>query len=259
MVIAANPSYPHGKAFRAGFTLVELLVATTLLSIVMTSVYTLTHASLRTWRSVEEGYDMHLEARSVMTLFSHEYNNIVGRAAHLFEGDSNEITMFVVAQPLDVERGEGGRLMRVIYSYNRNRRTLDREEALVETSLPAQPTGSDEIDRSRIKLARRHRSTVAENVMGFSIRYIWAPLPEEPEMGPDWDPELKLPPVTQPLIYQDRHMNRWGLPQGIEITLELRDPNNSDVRYPLTTVLPMRAPSERNSREALEEMFNASG
>lgn len=234
-----------------GFTLVELLVATTLLSIVMSSVYALTHASLSTWRGVEEGYDMHLEARSFMTLFSHEYNNIVGRADHLFEGDNHSITMFVVAQPLDLDRGEGRRLMRVEYRYNRNRRTVEREEALVETALPQRPGYGEELDRSRIRLSRRHRTTVAENVVGFSLRYIWAPVPE------DYDPSQ--PPVPEPLIYQDRHTNRYGLPQGLEITLELRNPEDRTIRYPLTTVLPMYAPNHRRNRQQLEDMFHAQG
>ncbi len=242
-------SYRRSRAAESGFTLAELLVAVTLMSIVMSSVYTLTHASIRTWRHVEDGYDMHLEARSVMTLFSHEYNNLVGRAAHLFEGDKDEITLFVVAQPLDLDQGEGARLMRVIYSYNRSKRTLDREEALVDAALPQRPPYGEELDRTRIKLARRHRTTVAENVTRFSLRYIWAPVPKEPK--PD------QPPVHEPLIYQERHVSRWGLPQAVEITLELRDPADTTSRYALTTVLPMRAPSQRLTRDKLEEMFDA--
>lgn len=234
---------------RLGFTLAELLVAVTLMSVVMSSVYALTHASLRTWRHVEDGYDVHLEARGVMSLFSHEYNNIVGRAAHLFEGDKDEITMFVVAQPLNLDQGEGPRLMRVIYSYNRSQRTLEREEALVDAALPQRPLSDEELDRTRIRLSRRYKTTVADNVSSFSLRYIWAPLTEDP------DPDR--PPVHEPLIYQDRHNSLWGLPQAVEVNLELRDPGDRETRYPLTTVLPMRAPTVRRTRERFEEMFDA--
>jgi len=245
--------YDHGRPLArrvcSGFTLIELLVATTLLSIVMSSVYTLTHASLRTWNLAEGGVDLYLEARNAVTLFSHEYNNIVGRASHLFEGDEKEIIMFVLAQPMDLDEGEGRRLMRVIYSYNRNKNTIEREEALVETALPKRPTGTDEIDRSRIKLSRGYKSVIADNVVDFKITYIWVPVP------PDRPPEE--PPVEVSPVYQERHQTLWGLPQGIELELKFRDPDLEDQEYDVKVTLPMQAPSIRMRNEQLEEMFSA--
>jgi prepilin-type N-terminal cleavage/methylation domain-containing protein len=233
-----------------GFTLIELLVATALLSIVMTSVYSLTHASLRTWNFSEGDTDPYFEARNAMTLFSHEYNNIVGRAGHLFEGDDKEIVMFVVAQPMDLKQGEGRRLMRVIYSFNRNKKTLEREEALVETALPKRPLDESEVDRSRVKLSREYKTTVAENVERFKITYIWAPLPED--QPPD------TPPVEVPPLYMDRHQMLWGLPQGIRVELALRDPETREENYSLNVTLPMYAPTVRAKREQLEEIFDVS-
>lgn len=234
---------------RAGFTLVELLVATALLSIVMSSVYTLTHASLRTWNLAEGGTDLYLEARNAVTLFSMEYNNMVGRASHLFEGDDKEIVMFVLAQPMDLEQGEGRRLMRVIYSYNRNKNTLEREEALVETALPKRPTGTEEIDRSRVKLAREYKSVIADNVVDFKLTYMWVPLPQD--QLPD-EPPVKIPPV-----YSDRHRPLWGLPQGVELRLKLRNPDEEEQEYEIKVTLPTRAPTIRMRNEQLEEMFSA--
>ncbi|HNZ49515.1 MAG TPA: prepilin-type N-terminal cleavage/methylation domain-containing protein [Candidatus Hydrogenedentes bacterium] len=232
-----------------GFTLMELLVATVLLSLVMSSVYSLTHASLRTWRSVEGGVDMHLGARSFFTLFSHEYNSIVGRAEHLFEGDNKSITMFVVAQPMDLDEGEGSRLMRVTYSYNRSKKTIEREEALVTGALPTRPPQDEQLDRSRIKLQRRYKSTVAENVGQFEITYIWVPLSDQITPG--------LPPEPEPPIYKKESRERWGLPQGIRLEVEMRDPDNKEKTYQFNTVLPMRAQSARQKRDRLEEMMSA--
>jgi prepilin-type N-terminal cleavage/methylation domain-containing protein len=232
-----------------GFTLVELLVATTLLCIVMASVYTLTHSSLRTWHLAEGGFDAHLEARNVMTLFNHEYNNIAGRAGHLFEGEEKEICMFVISQPMNLKEGEGRRLMRVIYSYNRNKHTIEREEALVETALPKRPPDGKELDRARIKLARDFKTTVAENVVDFKITYIWAPLPES--QNPD------EPPVPEPLIYRERHRQLWGLPQAVSIELQIENPDVNDQNYILSTAFPMRAPTVRMRRQQLEEMLSA--
>ncbi len=234
---------------RVGFTLVELLVATALLSIVMSSVYTLTHSSLRTWNLAEGGVDLHLEARNAVTLFMREYNNMTGRASHLFEGDDKTITMFVIAPPMDLEEGEGRRLMRVIYSYNRNKNTVEREEALVETALPKMPTNTREIDRSRIKLSRAYESTIAEHVVAFKITYIWVPLPE------DQPPEEPPVPVTP--VYMDQHQPLWGLPQGVELAMTLRNTDSEEEEYEVKITLPTRAPAVRMRNNQLEEMFNA--
>jgi len=237
-------------AFRAGFTLIELLVATTLLSIVMSAVYTLTHASLRSWSYAESGFDPYREARSAFTLFSHEYNNMAGRAGHLFEGDDRQITMFVIAQPMDLDEGEGRRLMRVIYRYNRNKRTLEREEALVETALPKQPPDPKEFDRSRVKVAREYKTTVAENVTDLKITYIWVPAPDDIS-----NPNDEEPPVPVPAVYMERHDPLWGLPQGVQLAITLRDPDDDEKEYTLEATFPSRANAFRMPRESLEKMI----
>lgn len=232
-----------------GFTLIELLVATALLSIVMTSVYTLTHSSLRSWHFAEDGVDLHAEARNAITLFTHEFNNICGRAGHLFEGDDKELTMFVIAQPMDLKQGEGRRLMRVIYRYNRTKKRLEREEALVETALPKQLPNITEIDRTRIKLSREYKTTVAENVTAFKISYVWAPPPKA--QPPD------QPPIPEPLIYAERHSTLWGLPQGVKVEFTFASPDNEENSLQTEVTLPMRAPSVRLPKEQVEDLLRA--
>ncbi|HDP35153.1 MAG TPA: prepilin-type N-terminal cleavage/methylation domain-containing protein [Candidatus Hydrogenedentes bacterium] len=252
-VVAPNytvtPRPLFARKSRRGFTLAELLIAVMLLSLVMTAVYSMTHTALNAWRSVENGYDIYAEARNVMTLFSHEYNNIVARAAHLFEGDNKKIVMFVIAQPLDLEQGEGPRLLRVEYAYNRSKRSIEREEALVEAALPMPNPDGEPVEAGRIKLSRKYKTTVANNVKQFRLRYVWAPLPEEALPNE--------PPIPEPLIIIDRHLQRYGLPQAVEITFELFDPENEGQTYSMSATLPIRATSYRRSQQALEEMFNA--
>lgn len=233
---------------QGGFTLMELLVATVLLSLVMSSVYSLTHSSLRTWRGVEGGVELHFDARSFFTLFSHEYNCIVGRAEHLFEGDNKSITMFIIAQPMDLEEGEGNRLMRVIYSYNRSKKTIEREEALVTSALPKRLPKDEVLDRSRIKLKRRFKTTVATNVSRFELTYIW--VPQSASLNPD------MPPEPEPPIYKKESRERWGLPQGVRLEVEMKDPEKGGSDYRFDTVLPMRAQSFRQKRDQLEARFS---
>ncbi len=241
-MIAAAKSL-QGTA-RAGFTLAELLVATMLLSIVMTAVYVLFNSSLRVWRTVESGFDAHLEARAFMSIFSHEYGNLVGRADHLFEGKDDTITMYVVAQPENFEEGQSRRLMRVEYTYNRGKNEVVREEAFVESALPGRSSDSQPVKRDRIKLSKKYRTVLANNVTYFKIRYIWVPLRE------NWD--IKMPPEPEPPMYMKRHQQRWGLPQAVEITLEVTNPKDENDKYTVTSTFPMRAQNTRFTRQVLE-------
>jgi len=138
--------------------------------------------------------------------------------------------------------------MRVEYAYNRSKRSIEREEALVEAALPLPEAEGQAIDPGRIKLDRPYKTTVANNVKQFGLQYIWAPtpaigLPEEP-------------PVPEPLIYRDNHKDKQSLPQAVELTLEFVDPKNSEKTFPIGVTLPMRAPTVRYPRHHLEAMFD---
>jgi copper chaperone CopZ len=52
---------------------------------------------------------------------------------------------------------------------------LEREEALVETALPKVPPANREIDRSRVKVTKKKKVTLVEDVRKFEIAYIWVP------------------------------------------------------------------------------------
>ena len=241
-----------GRSLQRGFTLAELLVATTLLSIVMSSVYVLFNSSLRAWRTVETGFDAHFEARAFMSIFSHEYGNLVARAEHLFEGKDDTITMYVVAQPEDLEEGQTRRLMRVEYSYNRGKNEIVREEAFVESSLPGRSPDGQRVKQERIKLSKKYRTVLVNNATAFKIRYVWVPLRE------NWDP-MKTPPEPVPPIYMERHQERWGFPQAVEITLEVTNPKNPEDKYTVTSTFPMRIPTNRLTNEMLDKTFGAEG
>ena len=215
-----------------GFTLAELLVASILMSIVMTAVYTLFHSAVGSWRAVEAEFDMYQDARNALTIFNRELDNLVWQAGHLFEGEDDEITMFIAAEPMDVEESEGRHLIRVRYYYNRAKKALMREEALVKTALPKRPPRGRELDRTRIKLSKEEKFLVASNVAEFKVRYIWTPLPlfRDP----------KMPPKPTEFITVDRHKERWGLPQGIEIRLVVSDPEDQSKRLAVSLKMPIR-------------------
>lgn len=238
----------HPKS-NAGFTLAELLVATILLSIVMTSVYTLFFTTIGAWRAVEEDYDVYQSGRNAMTLFGREWDNMVTRAGHLLEGEDDEITMFVVTEPMEIEDDRGRRLMQVRYRYNRTSEELIREERMVETALPNPPPPGVELDRTRVKLGPREEFVVATKVRDFKLAYVWLPVPENP--NPDVPPTPIIP------VLATKHRERWGYPQGIELTLKLDNPKSRNEDLILRTQLPTRGGSSYRSRRQLEEMLGS--
>lgn len=216
---------------RSGFTLTELLVASVLLSVVMASVYTLFYAVLVPWRSVEQDYDAYREARNAMSLIEREVHNAAPAAAHLFEGEKDEVTMFLVSEPLDVEKSEGRHLLRVRYRFNSAAGELIREEALVTTPLPNAPPPGKKLDRTRVKVKQKRDFVVATNVEEFSVRYVWLPAP--PPRKPT-EPPQEIKPV-----YGTKHKEGWGYPQGVEFTLTLSDPEKKGEKKTVTKMLPI--------------------
>jgi len=234
-------------ANRSGFTLMELLVATTLLSIVLSSVYVLFHSSIQTWKRLETGVNPQQDARLVMSLIARDINNLIASAGHLFEGDDQQVTMFAITEPFNKDIGEGGHLMRIEYRYNRGQKRLEREEALVETALPKVPPPNRELDRSRIKVTKKKKVTLVDNVKDFKITYIWIPYDDKR----NW----KEPPTPVEPVRVQRHKLCWWLPQAIEIQLVLYDPDQPDERSVFTEVFPIRAPSAHLTAEQLEKML----
>lgn len=233
----------------AGFTLAELIVASMLLSVVMTAVYTLFHSTIGTWKAVEEEYDTYQVTRTALTRFQSDWHNVVARAAHLFEGEKDEITLFVVAEPMEIDDSEGPRLLRVRYFHRPGARELVREERRVETALPVAPPMNQELDRARIQLGPRKTQVVATGVQNFRIRYVWIP--------GVLTPRQTTPPPVEPPVKAARHKERWGYPQGIEVEVTLRDPKDRRRTATLTHTMPTRANNFRHTRENLEKMLGS--
>ena len=200
-----------------GFTLAELLVAASLLSIVMAAVYAALGSTIRVWRLGETETNQYQDARIGLNLLSHELGCLLGGSEHLFSGEDNELEFFAVTQSLDVEKGEGARLLWIRY-YLSNRK-LYRQEAVVEAPLPLNTMMADrERALGRIKLGRKHKFEIADNVHEFKIGYTWVPV--------QTDRRPKDPPMWMDPIVLERNEKGWGLPQGVTISFSLRKPDD---------------------------------
>lgn len=202
---------------RDGFTLAELLVATTLLAVVMAAVYTAFHSTVRTWRRGEENVDTYQSARQIMWLLSRDLHSIAPGSEGHFRGARGELTFFTVGQPMDVEEGEAGRVMKVRY---RTRRSgLVREENILKGPLHPIERDKETVRSPKLNLGRMKRFDLSPLVRNFRIEYVWSPMPPQPR-----DPRTPPAMPVNPIVVQ-RHKLAWGLPHGIRIHLTFDDPS----------------------------------
>ena len=202
------------RVTQGGFTLAELIVATTLLTLVMAAVYTAFNSTMRTLKGAEENLQTYQDARTALDVMSRELSCFIGGSEHLFEGKDDEFEFFAVARPMDVEKGEDARALWIRYYYNRSGKTMVRQEAFVKDALPLKPPGDQEVDVERIHLGRKSKFVLASRVKKFEVSYYWTPIVERrPEDPPEW---------VEPIVL-DRNEKKWGLPQGIKVALTLED------------------------------------
>lgn len=213
-------SKPEIAKARAGFTLVELIVASTLMTLVLAGVYTTFSSAIRTWRSGEVNYQTYDDARLAFGLLTRELHAIPSNALHLMNGDEDSIEFITLSEPMNVESGWSERMMQVRYRLVRGDdgrgMTLEREEALVEGPLPTQHANQGLRDTLDIDLGRSYTFPLAHDVEGLSFYYMWARRNNRDPSGPPIWAEI----VGDTVVEQ-------AVPEGIEIVLTLHDPGTA--------------------------------
>ncbi|MBX7256369.1 MAG: prepilin-type N-terminal cleavage/methylation domain-containing protein [Candidatus Hydrogenedentes bacterium] len=239
-----------------GFTLAELLVATTIITIVMTALFTAYSSSIRLWRTGESNLRSYQDARTSLGIIRRELQNILPGAIHLLKGTSDELEFIAVVPPMDVEEGSEPRTMWIRYRIKKGSGkaadSLVREERIVESSLPPVPPKDGEIDRTVLKLGTEHQFELASDVDSFAIRYCWLPPKDEIKQE---DPSL--PPRPIKLIVLDELKEGSGMPQGIRIELTLVDKSVSSKakgqKTKFTMMTAFRGPTSEIDRDSFEQ------
>lgn len=220
-----------------GFTLVELIVASTLMVLVLSGVYVTFSTAVRSWRTAESNYVTYEDARRALGLFERELHGIPAEATHLVTGTRDSIEFVTLTQPLDVETAPSERLLRVEYRIKRSRTggVLVRTEAPVEGALPAPPIPPSRELPVGLKTGRSHEFEIARGVHEFRIDYAWAVpmLPPPPGTPP---PPARIATDSQTYL---------ALPEIVSATLELDDPGNQSAngRSAFTTRVTFRIPA----------------
>lgn len=201
-----------------GFTLVELIVASTLMVLVLSVVYLTFSTAVRAWRSGESNYGPYEDARRAFNLLDRELNCIPMEALHLVIGRADGIEFVTLAPSLDVAKSTGVHLLHLRYRIAEvdDAQCLVREESPVTPPLPLPPGPNDRGLPAQLNLGRRQQFVVARDVVSFSLGYRWpAPPPAIVQAGP-----------PKPVKIMTDTRTDLALPQGITVELTVRDPGN---------------------------------
>jgi prepilin-type N-terminal cleavage/methylation domain-containing protein len=205
---------------RGGFTLAELLVASTVLTIVLTAVYVGFNNLVRLWRLGEENLPAYQDIRIAGSLLQRDLTGLIPGSWPLVEADERRMQFFTVSRPLDVETGTAPRMLQVTYRLRPQPRTrfytLERSERPVLGPLPVGPAAEDP-ESVTIDLGSERRFVVARNMRDLAFTFLYMPPGATEGMDAD-TPPLMTDPVERSTPDED-----WGMPQGIRISLTVRD------------------------------------
>ncbi len=209
----ANKTYSRNH----GFTLAELVVATTIISIVLGAAYTAFNTTLRTQRLGEENFYAHQEARTALSIITRELNCILSNTGQLFEGKKHEVEFYAVAPSMYINKRRYGskedtRAPRVLWiRYHKTTAgKLERDQKFVEGRFERPRNNiTPEPDRGR-----KHTTVLASNVKEFDIIYHW--IDQKPHLPDDGTP--------REVENRTRFEKKNDFPDGMSITLTLNDP-----------------------------------
>lgn len=216
---------------KAGFTLAELLVASTLLTIIMAAVYTAFSNTILTWQRGESGVDVYQTARQSLALLTRELQSPLPDSHVYMEGTNRSLSFFTLSRPQDVTKGAGEHAVYVSYSIVQGQ--FIREEAVLDGPLPPLEYGDRTLRMPKLDLGRRFRTPLSDRIENIQFEYVWALPPQRPENSP---------PVLQRPIVADRHRLGWGQPQGLRIHLVVEDDAAPSGRNVFSSYISYRSP-----------------
>jgi len=171
---------------KKGFTLIEILVAMTIFSVVMTAVYAGFSTGARVWRRGEKDMEAFRDVRVTLAMMSKELRCAFPEAGHLFYGEEKRIgrrnadrlEFFTVRQPLEPRRERVPVILKVSYYVDSARggrgSVLKREEQIVTGRIPAKKElGDRRVRRNQIDMEKAWTCVIAEDVQSLDLEYSW--------------------------------------------------------------------------------------
>lgn len=195
------------------FTLIEILIALSIFSVMMFGIYHVFSTGLSTWEKAGESMDIHQKARQTLEFISKEIRSsflspreeeikFIGRDKKEEEIDQDELTFFTLFSPHS--REEMG-IARIVY-------TLEKDLNSEKYSLLRKETSA--IGKSIF--AKEKSQIILSDVAGFNLRY----LNPDNEWKNEWD-------------------SSEALPERVKIDLALRGKNGEEKKFSLLTNIPV--------------------
>lgn len=233
-----------------GFTLAELLVASTVLAIVLGTVYTAFSSSVSMWKIGEANIAAFQDARTSLDIVTRELQNMVPGAAHLFAGNDTEFEFYAVTRPMNVEDGAEPRVLWVKYRVKNDPKSAGklfiREERPVESPLPSKAPEDGKVDETIVKLGSESQFELAAGVKTMELHYYWVqPKEDEGLLGAD-------PGAPAEFVIRDEHEEGAGIPQAIRIDLTMIDPNAEKGETKFSTFAVMHGPTTKMTETSVD-------
>lgn len=153
-------------------TLVELLIASTIFVLVMTTVYSAFHTGIFGFRDIEENLDIHQTARQVLERIVLDLRNIITYSAEetKFKGDKNSLSFLTL-----VDKFSEGKMTRdyCSVSYNRKENKIMRLELLNKDSLKQESDTEPEELASRIKELQFSYAVIEKDTQQLKWLDLW--------------------------------------------------------------------------------------
>ncbi|MBP1683999.1 MAG: gspJ [Deltaproteobacteria bacterium] len=229
---------------RRGFTLIEIMIATTILGIIMLTVYGVLSRALYAKNHSEDRAELYASGREVVLKIADELEGALPPTAGRNIGfigipgtgrtPSDAVQFALVVRRLyGVSQNRGGRAL-VSYSLDPMQNTrslfaLRRQEQLL-TDVATDDLNADSVDEAAAAPAPvAFAAYLLDQVAGLRFRYL---NPQGGEWTDSWDTTVQVPTGQPPI----------GLPGAVEVTLFLADSQGGVHDFSTIVDLPLYAP-----------------
>ncbi|KPK39576.1 MAG: hypothetical protein AMJ78_08300 [Omnitrophica WOR_2 bacterium SM23_29] len=169
-----------------GFTLLELLIAVTIFSIVAVAIYSSFNVGIRAWRKAENSYKIRQEARHVLNTIGRELRCAINSTVMPFEGSSNYVSFCRAMKVSNPQGGYSEGIFKITY-------TFDAEDKVVYYVLQTYEETAKEESGTK--------SLLASGVSDFKLQYAYLDVDKIVWMD-NWEKEeLNIPLGVKVSLY----------------------------------------------------------
>lgn len=232
-----------------GFTLAELLIATMLISIVMSAAYVSFSAGIRMWRDSSSDIQVYQDARIALGVLESDLRHAMPLAGAFMEGSEDTLEFIALTPLMQSEEGTGPRIVHIRYSVQTGSKqrgsVLVREESVVESPIPV-PTEDQRKDafafysdaRAALEMGDENEFEICPGIESLQFEYEWT----KPALAQAAGATLQAPVPTPPVVLTRHEVGR-GMPKAIRVRMTLQNPDKVRDDVALTSIVVFPGPT----------------